>query len=131
MKAISIKEPWAGLIHTHVKSIETRTWATKYRGRLLLCASRSPKSDISGKAFAIVNLVDCVPMTKQHLAAACCPVYPDAWAWLLEDVTPLADPFPVTGQLGLFDVDYEEAPVPRYLGLDLEAHPSQMKGGHS
>lgn len=40
-KAISIKQPFAGLIAYGGKSLEIRTWSTKYRGRLLICASRT------------------------------------------------------------------------------------------
>lgn len=47
MKAITIKQPWASLIVTPrkynptlgVKNIENRTWATKFRGRVLVHAS--------------------------------------------------------------------------------------------
>lgn len=39
MKAISIKQPFAALIAAGVKRAETRTWATKYRGPLLIQAS--------------------------------------------------------------------------------------------
>ncbi len=50
MKAISIKQPWASLICTPrndnpnlgIKNIENRTWATKYRGKVLIHASGSP-----------------------------------------------------------------------------------------
>lgn len=38
MKAISIKQPFAGLIATGQKRLETRTWSTDYRGPLLICA---------------------------------------------------------------------------------------------
>ena len=38
MKAISIKQPFAGLIATGQKTIETRTWSTHYLGPLLICA---------------------------------------------------------------------------------------------
>ena len=38
MKAISIKQPFAGLIATGQKTLETRTWSTDYRGPLLICA---------------------------------------------------------------------------------------------
>lgn len=41
MKAISILQPWASLVvHGH-KRIETRSWNTKYRGELLIHASKS------------------------------------------------------------------------------------------
>lgn len=40
MKAISLWEPWASLIRTGAKTIETRHWETEHRGRLLICASK-------------------------------------------------------------------------------------------
>lgn len=40
MKAISLWEPWASLMCSGAKTIETRGWRTSYRGDLLICASR-------------------------------------------------------------------------------------------
>lgn len=40
MKAISIKQPWAWLIVNGYKDIENRTWDTKYRGMVLIHASK-------------------------------------------------------------------------------------------
>lgn len=107
MKAISIKEPWAGLILSGRKTIETRTWSTDHRGDLLLCASKHPESSISGYAFAIAKLINCVPMRKDHERDACCEIYPDAVAWIFYKVTPIK-PFPVKGKLRLFEVDIHE-----------------------
>jgi len=42
MKALSVKQPWAGMIAAGLKTIETRTWATGYRGPILLVASKKP-----------------------------------------------------------------------------------------
>jgi len=39
MKALSLHEPWASLMRTGAKTIETRSWGTMYRGPLLICAS--------------------------------------------------------------------------------------------
>lgn len=39
MKALSVKQPFAGLIAAGIKTLETRTWYTSYRGPLLICAS--------------------------------------------------------------------------------------------
>ena len=41
MKALSLMEPWAALIAAGVKSIETRSWRTAYRGPLYIHASRA------------------------------------------------------------------------------------------
>lgn len=106
MKAISIKEPWATLIRDGKKTIETRTWKTEYRGKLLLCCSKYPKSEISGMAFAIVDLVDIRDMTKEDEYLARCERYPNAKSWILKNIKKI-EPFPVTGQLRLFEVDYE------------------------
>ncbi len=40
MKALSLHQPWASLIAEGVKTIETRSWATKYRGPLGIHASK-------------------------------------------------------------------------------------------
>ena len=39
MKVLSIKEPFATLILTKKKHIETRSWKTNYRGELFIHAS--------------------------------------------------------------------------------------------
>jgi hypothetical protein len=40
MKVLSLIQPWASLIAFDEKHIETRSWATKYRGPLLIHASK-------------------------------------------------------------------------------------------
>ncbi len=40
MKVVSLLEPWAYLWATQQKKLETRSWATKYRGRMGLHASK-------------------------------------------------------------------------------------------
>lgn len=104
MKALSIKEPYASMIYNGKKTIETRTWKTKYRGKLLLCASKKPHTTLSGNAFAIAELVDCRPMTEQDEKAACCELYDGAFSWVLKNIGNV-EPFPIQGQLGLFDVN--------------------------
>lgn len=54
----------------------------------------------------IADLVDIRLMTKEDEGKACCEIYDRAHSWFLENVTPI-EPFPVKGQLGLFDVDYD------------------------
>lgn len=48
MKAISLWEPWASLIAVGAKRFETRSWATSYRGPLLICAAKGglPKGEL-------------------------------------------------------------------------------------
>jgi hypothetical protein len=106
MIALSVKQPWASMIAEGQKTIETRTWQTKHRGDLLIVASKSPR--ISGKpvsaALCIVNVIDCRPMTAEDESAACCPVYPGAYAWVLDNVRPI-DHFPVRGSLCLYHIN--------------------------
>jgi len=114
IKAVSIKQPWASLIVEGTKTIETRKWATKYRGPLLLVSSKQvdrygPANCVRGPqplgmALAVANLVDCRIMKRSDEEAACCQEYPGAYAWVLEDVKPI-EPFPVKGQLSLYDVE--------------------------
>lgn len=115
MKAISIRQPWASLIASGDKTIETRTWPTDYRGPLLICASKNPrKGDLpTGVAICIVELVDCRPMTKEDEPAANCEIYPRAWSWVLKNRRTLAGgPFKVTGRLRLFNVELPGGVVP-------------------
>jgi hypothetical protein len=44
MKAISIKQPWAELIVSGKKTLEIRTWNTKFRGEFWIHASKVPNS---------------------------------------------------------------------------------------
>lgn len=40
MKALSIRQPWASLIVDGFKDIENRSWPTKFRGKILVHASK-------------------------------------------------------------------------------------------
>lgn len=104
MRALSIKEPWGGMILNGEKTIETRTWKTNYRGDFIVCVSKKPISPLSGFAVCIVNLVDCRLMTKEDIELAKCEVYPGAYSWVLDNVRKI-EIFPVKGQLGLFNID--------------------------
>ena len=103
MKALSIKQPWANLLASGEKTIETRLWPTAYRGPLLIVSSKTPKIHPAGCALAIAELVDCRLMTKSDEAAACCACYPGAFSWVMRDIRKIAV-FPVRGKLGLYDV---------------------------
>jgi hypothetical protein len=46
MKALSLLQPWATLVIIGAKKIETRSWATDYRGRLLIHASKGKAGSI-------------------------------------------------------------------------------------
>jgi len=96
VKVISLLEPWASLVAVGAKHIETRSWATKYRGPLGIHASKGRKPEnmnlawkepfyaalesihreVNGKPslryhpgciISTCNLVDCLEMTPEFL----------------------------------------------------------------
>jgi len=107
MKAISVKQPWANMIASGVKTIEVRTWSTKHRGPILIVSSLRPNIPPAGAAVAVADLVDCRPMEQQDAEHACCPFQLGAYAWQLTGIRPL-EPFPVSGRLGLYEVAVEQ-----------------------
>lgn len=107
MKAISLRQPWANMIARGQKTIETRKWSTRYRGPLLIVSSKEPAIEPVGMAVALVRLVDIRRMVKTDETAACCPLYPGAFAWIIEDIKRVK-PFPVKGHLGIYEVDAEQ-----------------------
>ena len=104
MKALSMTPPFGQLIRDGRKTIETRTWNTHYRGPILFCCAKSPRSPDAGMALCVAEVVNTRPMTKDDEPAACCSIYPKAVAWELANVRRV-HPFPVKGALNLFEVD--------------------------
>lgn len=45
-KALTVKQPWASLVMSGIKTFETRCWETPYRGRIAITSSKTkpPKS---------------------------------------------------------------------------------------
>ena len=54
MKVLTLTQPWATLVAIGAKRIETRSWATKYRGPLLIHAAAG-LGPVGGK-FGLVDL---------------------------------------------------------------------------
>lgn len=121
MKAITIQEPFATFILKGLKHIETRSWATHYRGPIAIHAGKTmfspimPAQDypLRGKVIATAILVDCVEMTSELISTI-----PNRekelgfysvgrYAWILENVQPI-DPKPARGYPGLWDYKAEE-----------------------
>lgn len=129
MKALSLRHPWIDAILAGTKTIEVRTWATRYRGPLLLHASGAwgvpereaakrlgisvPSDRAAGALIGAATLVDCRPVADADWAAAALPPLEGRlWAWVLTDATPI-DPIPRRGSRRLFDV--EDAALPSTL----------------
>jgi len=118
MKCLSVKQPWAWCLF-HGKPVENRTWTTKYRGPLLIHASKTwdregdlwiretfpgllpmflaPKERVLGVILGRVDLVDVVTEMDS-------PWFFGTFGFVLENPVEFRTPIPWTGALGLFDV---------------------------
>jgi len=117
MKALSVKQPYAMLIVQGLKTIEVRSWETKHRGDLLICASAAPKNLFwcdtetkenflmpAGCVLGVVELLDVRPMVKADGKDSVWCYAPGAFAWVLRPKYAVR-PHKVAGRLSLFDVD--------------------------
>ena len=106
MKAISIKQPWATLILRGQKTLEARSWRTKFRGDVFVCSSATPKfNDLPrGQALCVVEILHCRPFAPEDSADAHCDFAEGLFVWELGNVRKIK-PFPVKGRLGFFEVD--------------------------
>lgn len=114
MKALSILQPWAEEIRLGKKQIEYRSWKTNYRGEVLICASKNnvqirgtddeDKSLPLGMAVAIATIVGCVWQPQLKL-----------YGFHLENVRTI-EPFPVRGNLRLFEVETPAHFLPEIAG---------------
>jgi hypothetical protein len=132
IKCISLHEPWASAIALKLKTVETRSWSTNYRGTLGIHAAkkrteeqcrihfdlltRFPKYARAfgtrdfhhGHIIALVDLVDCKPTEKycgtDLLTLALGNFTPGRYAWLLKNIRRLPHPVPAIGRQGFFTV---------------------------
>lgn len=110
MKALSLRPEWAHLVLCGEKTIECRSWQTDYRGDVLICSSSvKRKGCISGHGLIVAELVDIHELTADDLEDACMSELPDRklYAWVFDNFRDIK-PFPVKGQLKLFDVNDAE-----------------------
>jgi len=120
LKALTIKEPWASKILRGEKTIETRSRPTKHRGPLVLHCAQTPKSNLSGNLFAVVDLHTSRKMKKADEKAACCKVYNGANSWALKNLRPITPLIKAKGQQGFFKVTIPR----RYLDSNPSPDPS-------
>lgn len=112
IKALTIKQPWASLIVHGIKDIESRSWTTDYRGRLLIHAGASLDTSDEAKQSSLllprgadmprkcvvgaVILSDVVSDSSSKWADAGC------YHWVLGDPIVFTRPVPCRGLLGLW-----------------------------
>ena len=130
VKVLTIKEPFATLIMQGIKTIETRSFKTNYRGELYIQASLAHQkrtfpeplnSFINtlqmhyGKIICKVNLVDCIYMDEEFIAKikknkkeySVGHYEVGRYAWILKDVK-IIKSIPVKGKLGIWNYDLNE-----------------------
>ena len=117
MKALSVHPYYAMAIVSGQKSIEVRSWATDYRGDILICSTAKKYHDtIPGHALGVVTLEDVRQLEKKDCEAAL--LLPKEYtqhcldyAWVLTN-NRLIKPVPVKGKLSLWNYDGEIEFIP-------------------
>lgn len=127
MKAISMWQPWASAIALGLKNVETRHWATRYTGPIVIHAARRwteaqrefaavehglgrlPKRLPLGAIVATARLMGCrFTQDVRHQLGTIERMYGDyadgRYAWFLTDVVALQEPIGYRGMQGLFNV---------------------------
>ena len=130
MKVLSIIEPWATLIASKQKYIETRSWKTSYRGELYIHASKKlinkkdekiqellkllPTQEMNyGKIICKCQLVDCIYMDekfineiKQNKQEYICGDYKiGRFAWILEKMELIQPKIEAKGKLNIWNFE--------------------------
>ena len=131
MKVLSLTEPYATLIKNGIKTIETRSWKTNYRGKLYIHASstRIPKENRNNKELMTLvdlnnlnygnivcscELVDCIEMTDEFIENIknnmkneyITGIYAKGrYAWILKNIKVLDRPIKAKGHLGMWNFD--------------------------
>jgi hypothetical protein len=110
MKCISIRQPWASAIVILGKDVENRSWPTRFRGRILVQASRKidlkaceelgidPASLVTGAIVGSVEISGCQRNFPSKWAD------PGSWHWTLQSPEAFRNPIPQLGRLGFFEV---------------------------
>jgi len=123
MKVISIKQPWAYLIIKKRKKYEFRTWKTKYKGEILIHASKTIDKEAvkrfnlnikdleTGKILGITNITDCIVLTKElkeELLKKEPEIYKNSkigeYAFKLENTKEFDIKKELKGKLGIFNI---------------------------
>lgn len=125
MKAVTIWQPYAQAIVLGLKKFETRSWATKYRGRIAIHASKKALTKQSkilvqkyginncplGKVLLVADLTDCILMTEEFIKKQKQSELDfgdwqiGRYAWKLENIRLLDEPIVISGKQGLWNFD--------------------------
>jgi len=128
LKALSVRQPWAGLIAAGLKRVENRSFQPAHRGEVAihtglvfdpaeveqqLRAGVVAPFTVVGAVIAVVDLTGC-HQADQDSVTTCCQPYGlrlhatrPAQHWTLENARLLDTPVPWRGQLGLWNAPAE------------------------
>ncbi len=113
MKALSVHPYYAMAIISGRKTIEIRSWDTKYRGDILICSTtKKQHGTVPSHALGVVNLSDIRRFDHCDCEASLLPReesmyhYFVDFSWILTNPRPI-NPFPVKGKLNLWTYDGE------------------------
>lgn len=119
MKAQTLWQPWASLVAEGLKRVETRCWATKYRGPLAHFSERflrhKPSGLIEPKGYVLctctlvsIELVENVRDDLDDRELAFGNFEDGRYAWFLENIQRLVRPIPTKGNRLLWEWDAGE-----------------------
>lgn len=106
MRGLTVRQPHARLIEIGEKTIELRSWATRYRGDLLICSAARPDYDLwypTGVTICLAELWDVREFLPEDAAAGRSKWRRGLHSWRLRNVRPVEN-LPIKGALGLFAV---------------------------
>jgi len=145
MKTLSIRQPWADLIIQGRKTLELRTWTVKHRGPLAIHASQTvereaclahgldPDQVTAGAAIGVVDLVEIIVLDADSYAARRSEHLADEpwgggplYGWRLANPQLLAEPLPVRGRMGLFELRVAGAEL-RVAGAELRVAGAELR----
>ena len=125
-KCLSLKQPYAQLLVTGRKTIELRTWNTKFRGEFLVHASKKidvkacernkidPNSIVTGAIIGKATVYDVksyenreslIRDRKKHLADV--KDIDPGYGFMIKNAQRFRKPIITPGKLGFFNVAYE------------------------
>ena len=123
MKALSVRQPWADSILAGEKWIEFRSRPTHFRGKLLICASKSGPNEYveiagveralpKGVSLCVVKLINSRPMAETDRNHPGAPDDVSSWyAWEFDDYLDMVIPKPVKGMVNFFEVPDSEIEI--------------------
>lgn len=107
IKVLTVRQPFSNWIMGGLKSLEVRSWRTKYRGRVYIHSAKScdypgGKFFLCGYILGHVDLVDIRKYQPEDIAGSRIAYLENRFAWVLENPNRI-DPIPLKGQLGIFN----------------------------